>query len=349
MLLKTFSALSLVAQWASGVVVPPAHTTQHGTWSNLPNITQDGVQFPRQEGGVALIGNDMYVLGGILPSDGTSYPTISTVQKFNFVTKTWKEVSPMPVAMNHPNIAVVQGMIYYLGGLVDTGPSYWSASGSCAVYDPSADKWSVLPDMPEGRAIGSAATMVVDETVYLPGGLLLTNLTNDDEGTTAMFTSYNVRTQQWTVLPDLPAPRDHAGKGIYGNKLYILGGRLFGHWNVVDTVFAYDLNSNRWSTGFAAMPTGRGGCASTTIGSEMFTAGGEGDPNTTTHVWPQMQAYDAAKNIWRSYADMTIPVHGTAAIAYRGGIVVAGGGLEIGGDPTQLVQRFTPYNSSWST
>jgi N-acetylneuraminic acid mutarotase len=205
------------------------------------------------------------------------------------------------------------------------------------VYNPLANKWTGLPDMPEGRAIGSAATMVVGDTIYIPGGLLNTNLTTDEEGTTAMFTSYNVATQEWAILPDLPAPRDHAGKGQLGKMLYILGGRLFGHLNVVDTVFGYNIDTNCWSTNFAPMPTGRGGCVSAIIGDLIFTAGGEGDPNTSTHVWPQMQAYDAARGTWNIYTDMATPLHGTAAVAYGGRVIIPGGGLEIGGDPTQLV------------
>ncbi|KKY26920.1 putative kelch repeat-containing protein [Phaeomoniella chlamydospora] len=341
MLLKAISAVSLLAGVAHTAVDSPKALP--GKWFNLPNITRDGGQYPRQEHSVALVDDDMYVLGGILPFDGTTYPTVNIVQKFNFVTNTWTEVAPMPAALNHVNVAVVNGLIYYLGGLAAVEPTYWNASGACAVYDPSTDKWTILPDMPEGRAIGSAATMVGGETIYLPAGLLNTNLTDDNEGTTAMFTSYNVVTREWTVLPDLPAPRDHAGKGQHGNMLYILGGRLYGHWNVVDTVFGYDIHAQVWSTNFTPMPTGRGGCASASIGSETFVAGGEGDPNTTTNVWPQTQAYDPVKNTWTSYMDMAVPVHGTAGVTYNRRIVIPGGGLEIGGDPTQLVQGFNPY------
>lgn len=337
----------LLAGRASGASL--ARTVLPGTWSTLPNITLDGTQYPRQEHSVALAGDDMYVLGGVLSFDGTTYPTVDVVQKFSFVTNIWTEVAPMPAALNHVNVAIVDGIIYYLGGLAVTetgGPAYWNASGACAAYDPSTDQWTVLPDMPEGRAVGSAATMVVGDTIYLPGGLLNTNLTNDEEGTTAMFTSYNVVTQEWTVLPDLPAPRDHAGKGQYDNMLFVLGGRLGGHWNVVDTVFGYNIDTQSWSADFAPMPTGRGGSASATIGSKMFIAGGEGDPDTSNNVWPQMQAYDAARNVWTNFTDMAVPVHGTAAVAYNGNIIIPGGGVTIGGDPTQLVQMFTPSYST---
>jgi N-acetylneuraminic acid mutarotase len=346
MLLHGLLVLFLLPRWISGATsgtLPPHTTNLPGQWSKLPNITLNGAQFPRQEGSVVILGDEMYLLGGIMVGD--TYPTINTVQKFSLTSKTWSEVAPMPVALNHVNVAVVNDKIYYLGGMAVTaagGPLFWNASAACAVYDPSIDKWTVLPDMPADRAIGSAATLVVGETIYLPGGLLNTNLTSDEEGTVAMFTSYNVATQKWTILPDLPAPRDHAGKGIYGKTLYILGGRLNGHWNVVDTVFGYDIDTGRWSTQYPPMPTGRGGCSSAMIGSKMFIMGGEGDPYSSTNVWPQVQAYDAVKNSWTNYTNMATPVHGIAAVAYNGSIIIPGGGITIGGDPTQLVQRFRP-------
>jgi N-acetylneuraminic acid mutarotase len=348
-IVKTVWAASITARWVSSAPLPsaspPADSASIGIWATLPNITMNGTQYPRQEQSVVLVDDEMYLLGGVIPSDGSAFPTVC-VQKFNFITNTWTKVAPIPVALNHVNVAVVHGLIYYLGGLAVTasgGPGFWNAFGACAVYDPSADKWIVLPDMPEGRAAGSAATMVVGDTIYLPGGLLNTNLTNDEEGTTAMFSSYNIVTREWAILEDLPAPRDHAGKGQYGNMLYILGGRLYGHWNVVDTVFGYDIATDCWSTDFPPMSTGRGGYASASIGSKMFTAGGDGDLDTTSNVWPQMQAYDAVTNSWTNYTDVAIPVHGPGAVVYQRKVVIPGGGVEIGGAPTRIVQSFTPY------
>ncbi len=138
--------------------------------------------------------------------------------------------------------------------------------------------------MPEGRAIGSAVIMVVGEIIsawwppeHEPH--------QPCEGTTsAISTLYNVRIRERTVLPGLPAPHDHTGKGQNGNMLYILGGRLQGHWNVVDTVFEYNLHSYYWSTDFASMLTSCTRCVSTTIRLKMFIAGDEGDPDTYTNV-----------------------------------------------------------------
>ncbi len=64
----------------------------------------------------------------------------------------------------------------------------------------------------------------------------------------------------------------------------------------------------------------------------MFIAGDEGDPDTYTNVWPQMQAYGAARNTWTSYTDMATPAHGTAAMAYNDEITIPIGELETGHD-----------------
>lgn len=328
---------------ASGCeALPTNQTPLPGKWSTLPNITLNGVEYPRQEHAAALVGDEIFVLGGILPWDGKEYATTNIVQKYNMITGTWTETAPMPAALNHANVAVVDGKIYYLGGLEAVDETYWNATGKSAVYDPAMDEWTVLPSMPEGREIGSAATVVVDDTIYLPGGLAYTNITYDQEGTVSRFSSYNVRTQEWTTLPDLPAPRDHAGKGIYRDMLYILGGREFGNKNVVSTVFGFNLTSQQWATAFEPMPIARGGVASATIGSLIFTAGGEGDRRTPTAVFPEMQAYDAATNTWVDYADMPLPVHGSDAVVYEGEIVIPGGGIVTGATLTPVVQTFQP-------
>jgi hypothetical protein len=156
--LKAVSALSLLAGLAFCAAVPVARNALLGTWSTLPNITLNGLQYPRQEYSVVLLGDDMYVLGGILPFDGTIYPTVNIVQKFNFITNTWTEVAAMPAALNHVNVAVVKGMIYYLGGLAVTatgGPAYWNASGRVPSTTPLPTNGSFCPICPRDEPLAA--------------------------------------------------------------------------------------------------------------------------------------------------------------------------------------------------
>jgi N-acetylneuraminic acid mutarotase len=223
---------------------------------------------------------------------------------------------------------------------VSSSTTFWNATGSCFEYDPTSNVWTTIGDLPEGRWTGSAAVGVSGTTVYLAGGLANTNLTDDEEGTISIFTSYNVATKYFAVLPDMPEPRDHTGVGLVDNRLYVLGGRAYGHNNTKNTVFSYDIESKCWTTGLALMPTPRGGCASGVIGTQIFTIGGEGDQDTVSGVFPQNQAYDTAKNTWASYASMDIPRHGTAGVAIGNKVYIPGGGLHEGGLPTNYTSYF---------
>ena len=64
----------------------------------------------------------------------------------------------------------------------------------------------------------------------------------------------------------------------------------------------------------------------------MFTAAGEGEPDTSTNVWPQMRTYGAVRNTWTSYTDIATPAHGTAAMAYNDQITIPTGDPETGDD-----------------
>jgi len=298
---------------------------------------------PRQEHGAVKFGDDtIYIIGGIYPEADGTFPTVTTVQKYLISANTWEVVADLPIPLNHPNSAVVGGKIYVLGGLttVSGSTTFWNATGACFKYDPTSDIWATIGELPEGRWTGSAAVGVHGNTVYLAGGLANTNLTDDEEGTISLFTSYNVATNHFAILPGMPEPRDHAGVGLVDNTLYVLGGRAYGHNNTKNTVFSYDLRSNSWTTGLASMPTARSGCASGVIKSQIFVIGGEGDQETVSGIFPQNQAYDTAKNTWASYTSMDIPRHGTAGVAIGNKVYIPGGGLHEGGLPTNYTSYF---------
>jgi N-acetylneuraminic acid mutarotase len=310
-----------------------------GSWTSVAPIAVE----PRQEHGAVRFDDDtIYIIGGIYPETDGTFPTVTTVQKYLISTNTWTAVAELPIPLNHPNSAVVNGKIYVLGGLttVSSSPTFWNATGSCFEYDPTSNIWTTIGDLPKGRWTGSAAVGVSGTTVYLAGGLANTNLTDDEEGTISIFTSYNVATNRFAVLPDMPEPRDHAGVGLVDNRLYVLGGRAYGHNNTKNTVFSYDIESKCWTTGLAPMPTPRGGCASGVIGTQIFTIGGEGDQDTVSGVFPQNQAYDTVTNTWASYASMDIPRHGTAGVAIGNKVYIPGGGLHEGGLPTNYTSYF---------
>ncbi|KAH8656590.1 putative kelch domain-containing protein 8B [Tricladium varicosporioides] len=337
---STLTILSLLTNLVSSAVIKPHDgDTATGSWTPIAPIPIH----PRQEhSAVTLSPDTIYIIGGLYQAPDGNFPTVTTVQKYSPSTNTWSLVASLPIPLNHPNCAVVQGKIYVLGGLttVPHDPTFWNASGECFSYDSRLDMWKKIGELPKGRWVGSAAVGVSGSTVYLAGGLAYTNLTDDQEGTVSIFTAYDITTRHFTILPDLPEPRDHAGVGLIDEKLYVLGGRAYGHNNVKSTVFSYNIKRNCWSEKLATMPTARGGCSSGVIGTQIFTVGGEGDKETDSGVFPHNEAYDTRTNTWKTYAPMDLPRHGTAGVAIENRIYIPGGGLHTGGLPTNYSSYF---------
>ncbi|PQE24465.1 kelch repeat-containing protein [Rutstroemia sp. NJR-2017a BBW] len=319
-----------------------APSPNQGKWTALPSIPL----YPRQEHTTVALSSSIYIIGGVIPFlNNETFPTVTLIQQYSIPTQTWRLVAPLPLPLNHANAVVLNHKIYVLGGLTPQN-GVWNASRACFEYDPVTDVWSLIDQFPEGRQIGAAAVGVDYRSgeVYLAGGLRSTdlrNITNVIEDTVDIFTSYNIPARKWTTHPVLPAPRDHAGVGLVAGKLYILGGRAFGHDNVVNTVFSYDLQRGVWKDDLPVMPTPRGGVASGVLGEWILTVGGEGNPaNGSLGVFKENQAFDTRGRRWVGLRNMDVPRHGTAGVAVGGKVYIPGGGTEKGGAPTSFFSCF---------
>ncbi|MEU6369524.1 kelch repeat-containing protein [Streptomyces sp. NPDC046931] len=319
--------------------VPTAAEPSYGTgWRPLAPIAGG----PRQEHGVAAVGAKVYVIGGIITDPAVGFVTTGRVEVYDTRRDTWSDAAPLPVAMNHANVAAVGGRIYVLGGL--SGGASWQSLRDSFVYDPRTDRWARLPSMPAGIARGSAAMGVHGSRIYLAGGMrTLVPGPGGLQDTMDTVSSYDVTTGRWEALPSLPQARDHVGGAVVGTTLYVLGGRDRGQTNVRDTVYALDLRSHRWFER-ASMPTARGGIATAAVGTKIYTFGGEGkhDGAGADAVFAETEAYDTVHDRWRRLTPMPVPRHGTAAVAVGGTIHIPGGGTAGGGSPVDVNDAYRP-------
>ncbi|HET9316146.1 MAG TPA: kelch repeat-containing protein, partial [Vicinamibacteria bacterium] len=84
------------------------------TWASLALMIE-----PRQEVGVAVIGNRIFVAGGFR-GNGT---TADTLEIYDVQQNAWSLGAPLPVAVNHPGAAAVGGRLYVVGGALGSGAS----------------------------------------------------------------------------------------------------------------------------------------------------------------------------------------------------------------------------------
>ena len=310
------------------------------TWLNLAPIPT-----PRQEHStIAINDTTIAVVGGIIPI-GDIFDTTDVMQFYDIPSNTWRNMAPTPYKVNHPNVAVVNGKLYLLGGLTN-GPEIpsasinWVASADCYVYDPAVDVWRGLEPMPNGTERGSAYMGVHGEMVYLAGGMTVLQPTYQDSLT--MVTAFNTTSGKWQRLPpaaaDIPEGRQHGVSSIVRDTFYVIGGRWFGQMNVRGTVFKLDLNNQDagWQTSPGYMPVPRGGLCGDTVGNKVYTFGGEGNPNSINGLFNDTEAFDTTTQQWTKLVPMAVPRHGTHAVAVGNKVYIPGGGLQQDGKPVVI-------------
>lgn len=213
-------------------------TSQWTTLASLPHVWQE------HSTTVIPSTQTIYVFGGVAPParNGSFIDTIADVAAYDISSNSWKFVSPLPIPLNHANTAVVNDKIYSLGGL--TNGTSWVATPRCFEFDPKANAWTELAPMPADQARGSSAMGVHDGRIILAGGMRsLTPSPGGLQDSVTTVTMYDPSCGNWTKMPDLPAPRDHVGGAIIGDKMFILGGRDHGQFNWRNTTWSLDLKA----------------------------------------------------------------------------------------------------------
>jgi Kelch motif protein len=99
----------------------------------------------------------------------------------------------------------------------------------------------------------------------------------------------------------------------------------------------YDFESGSWRTGFAPIPTPRGGFAAAVVGSEIVVLGGEDADGAHGEV----EAYNTLSDSWRALEPMPTPRHGIQAAVCNGAIYLAAGGTTAGGEnPSDVTEMY---------
>jgi N-acetylneuraminic acid mutarotase len=285
-------------QWAT-VATMPAQKVLHGAAS----------------------GNDgrLYAFGGT-SDDGP--PVTAAVFAYDVGLDTWTPVTSLAAGprRNFAYASDTSGLLYAIGGYNFGGPPF--GLSRVERYDPQADAWTQLPDMPTARQ-GAAAATGLDGRIYVMGG------TDTSFQTTAVTEIYDPVTGTWRTASPMMTPRTGFGAAAGGDGLiYVFGG--YSGEAYVNSAEAYDPSSDTW-TPVASMNATRYGVAGVT-GSDgrLFAIGGDG---TGTSV----EVYDPGSGVWTFVQSMTIPRSGhAAALGADNRIYVTGG------DAAGSVEAYTP-------
>ncbi|MDR0887237.1 MAG: hypothetical protein LBM97_00940, partial [Candidatus Nomurabacteria bacterium] len=287
-------------------LIGPADVTVENT-ADLTTAVQQGV--------TTVIGDTMYSFGGSLTTAGAA---ITNAYKYDLTVDNpaQEEIAAQPKAMVG-SVAVSDGTFaYILGGYNTT--SY--GQNSVYKYDPSADTYTQLDDIPEARGFSGGG--YYDGSIYYFGGI--TNTTSTAAWTNKI-SEYNVETGVVTDwIETLPRSLYFYYSVIVGDKIYVFNG-LDGT-TIYNETFVLDL-TNKTVTQKASMTTPVVMPATYYDGGKYIYLVG-GATNRGLSAWTTtVQRYDIEANTW-SATTPTVAVLSkshTQFGAYQNTLFVAGG------------------------
>lgn len=253
----------------------------------------------------------------------------STVHEaYDPATDSWSTVAPLPERLNHIVAVEVDGLVYYVGGIVSF-PDL--TVGSVHIYDPVTDEFSVGAPMPAGRERGAGGAAAHGGRIYYAGGL--------HAGQAVPWLDvYDPATDTWTSLPDMPEARDHFAGAVVDDRFHAIGGRRRSANATTPNHDAFDLTTQTWTAGLAPLPSPRGGYAVAVLGRRILVIGGEGGGTAYSTV----EAYHTGTDSWSTLAPMPTARHGIQAAVCDGAVYVPAGATQQGsGSATAVHEVFS--------
>lgn len=216
----------------------------------------------------AVVGDVLYVAGGFVTSSWPNYYT-GLVEAYDPASNTWSPRAPMPTPRDEVGLAVVDGVLYAVGGYTADGPT-----AVVEAYAPASNTWSSRAPLPTARR---AAVAVIDGVLYAVGGYAGGYYSNAVE-------SYDPAADSWTTRASLPPQTNDVVVGAVDGVLYALTGG-----DVVD-VQAYDPVTNTWAAK-GTVPTPRWSLAVGGLNGVLYAVGGTAWVTNTYAVVGTVEAY----------------------------------------------------------
>jgi N-acetylneuraminic acid mutarotase len=295
------AVLALALSPASAVAAP-------ATWTKVAWSTTFSQPYRSTEPQGFAIGGKLYSFGGYDAQKSCCTPT-SRVYRMD-PNSGWTARAPMPTqngtrgGITHAGFATDGTSVYWAGGNPSNASGTGQIYGTREVwrYDPAANTYLRMPDLPLIRAGGQLAYL--DGKLHYFGGY---NLERTREvGEHWAFDLSNAGAG-WVARAPLPNPRSHMGAAVLGGRIYAIAGQ-HGHDARLTTqadVHVYDPATNAW-TRRADLPHAVGHISAATFVMEgrIVVIGGEvanGVPVADAY------AYDPATNRWSTLTPLPAP------------------------------------------
>ena len=253
----------------------------------------------RTEVGAGRVGGSIYVVGGFAAPDGQ---TTAEAAAYGIRSGRWRPATPMPVAVNHPAVAVHRGFLYVHGGYAYQSEAV-PETDALQRFDPRTGQWSLLA--PSGLPRAAHTMAVVGGRLFAIGGV------NSAAGPLRTVQVYRPGSDSWSPARAMGVAREHLASAVVGRTIFVLGGRANGR--NLGVVEALDARAGRWKR-LPSLRTPRSGFGAVAVKRHVIAAGGEELAEGSATI-AQVEIYDPRSRRWSRLPRMITPRHGLGLVA----------------------------------
>ncbi|CAH8512267.1 Kelch-like protein 5 [Schistosoma haematobium] len=217
----------------------------------------------------------------------------------------WKIVSAMATHRHGLGVAVLEGVVYAVGG-----HDGWSYLNTVERWNGKAKAWSPVTPMAVQRSTVGVA--VLEGLLYAVGG-------RDGSACLRTVERFNPHTQHWCFIAPMLHRRGGVGVGAIGGRLYAVGGHNAPpnqpHALRTASVEMYEPRTDMW-TEVCALSSPRDSIAVAPLGYKLYALGGHDGQAYTDRV----EVYDPEENKWTEAAPLPSGRAGIAVAASGPGV-----------------------------
>ncbi|XP_072297257.1 actin-binding protein IPP-like [Eucyclogobius newberryi] len=251
----------------------------------------------------------LYAIGGYTRLQGGRWSdsrALSCVERFDTFNQYWTTVSSIHQARSGLGVAILEGMIYVVGGEKD------SMIFDCTErYDPVTKQWAAVASLNFPRC--GVGICPCHGALYALGGWVGSEIGKTME-------RYDPEENKWEVIGNMAVPRYYFGCCELQGFIYVIGG-ISDEGTELRSAEMYDPISRRW-TALPVMVTRRAYVGVACLNNCIYAVGGW---NEALGALETVEKYCPEEEKWIEVAPMSTPRAGVSVSAVNGFLYAVGG------------------------
>lgn len=271
-----------------GSMLAQAQTLQFKTLANM-SVGRGGTTS-------VIVNDNIYVSNGYQEDSGNA----KFIEKYNITNNKWSVLNSTLLPRRFANSETYDNKIYIFNG--------WGNS-HLEIVDLATN--TITKGATNRSYTGNAGSAIYNGKIYVFGGSGL----NGAETTvfSNKFQYYDIASNTWNPLPDMPTARETRGK-IVNDKLYVIGGFNGTPSRLINV---YDLKTNLWVDKYT-MPVAIAGHSLAVSGNKIFIIGGFNNQSFLAY-------FDTTTNKLYQLSSNMIPRRYSTTEVYNNKLYIIGG------------------------